>query len=106
MAMTVTVTATCDLPNGDRLVRGTATFDSSYATGGEVMDLSTQLSGSPTVLLSGDDGYVPQHDRGTAAAGQVLAYEAGVDAAALDEVAATTDLSAVICPFVAIGTPA
>ncbi len=104
MAVTITVQHSCELPNGARQIDGTVTFDSSYPAGGEVFDISAYLSGSPNVRCSGDDGYEIQHDRGTAAAGKLLAYEAGADTAPLDEVTATTDLSAVICYFQAVGT--
>jgi len=107
VALTISATHSTELPSGARQVAFTVTFDSSYPTGGEVFDVSTWFSGSPHVNPGGgDDGYVIQHDRGTAAAGVLLAYEAGADGAALDEVANTTDLSAVICHVVVIGTPA
>ena len=90
MATTVSVTSVCELPNGERMIRGTGTLDASYAAGGEVIDLSTWFTGSPTVLVGGDDGYEVQHDRGTAAAGKLVAYEAGADAAALAEAFVST----------------
>ena len=103
MAVTISVSSACELGNGERLIRGTITFDSSYPTGGETVDLSTYLSGSPTVILNGSGGYVAQHDQGTAAAGKVLLYEAGADAAALDEFGNAGDASAIVCPFIAQG---
>jgi hypothetical protein len=103
MAVTIDVTSGCELGSGERMIRGSITFDSSYPTGGETVDLSTYLSGSPTVIVNGLGGYVAQHDGGTAAAGKVLLYEAGADAAALDEFGNAADASAIVCPFVAIG---
>jgi hypothetical protein len=84
MAMTVSNVVVSALPGGRVLVAGNATGDTSYATGGETMDLSSYLltGSTPIIVLCGDDGYVPQSDRGTAAANLVLVYEAGADAAA------------------------
>lgn len=85
-----------------KIVTGNIAFDSSYPTGGEALDLSAKL---PTkvaaVLFDGMGGYVPQYDYANK---KVLMYEAGADGAALDEVADTTDLSALTTVrFVAIG---
>jgi hypothetical protein len=70
------------------------TLDASYPTGGEAVAFATALSwDSLTAVLSlhssSANGYVPQWD-----GSNILMYEAGADAAALDEVADTTDLSA------------
>ena len=107
MAITIAAANSCELPNGSRQVIFTVTFDNSYAAGpGEVFDVSAWFSGSPDVNPGGgDDGYVIQHDRGTAAAGVLIVYEAGADGAALDEVAGTTDLSALIAKVTVTGTP-
>ena len=109
MAITISVTQSTNLPGGFRLISGTVTFDDSYPTGGETMDLSSYLlsTSSPTVIINGDDGYVIQHDRGTAAAGKLIAYGTGsANKAALTQQDATTNLSTVICPFTAIGQAA
>lgn len=105
MAITLSSVNVSPLGSGLVVVCGLATFDSSYAgSGGEVMDLSAYFDGSPIVIANGDDGYVVQHNRGTAAAGKLIAYLQDTDGGPLIEVTATTDLSAVICPFVAFGT--
>jgi hypothetical protein len=70
------------------------TLDSSYPAGGEAVDFVAALGwNSLTAVLSlqssSANGYVPQWD-----GAEIWMYEAGADAAALDEVAATTDLSA------------
>jgi len=70
------------------------TLDSSYPTGGEVVDFASVLSWDVTAVVislqsSSANGYVPQYD-GT----EILMYEAGAAAAPLDEVGNTTDLSA------------
>jgi hypothetical protein len=72
------------------------TFDASYPTGGEAADFTSlaPFSAVDCVLVHGSDsanGYVPQWD---AANSKLMMYEAGADAAALDEVADMTDLSA------------
>lgn len=103
MAMTVSGVTTSALPGGYVLVAGKATGSNVYLTGGETMDISAYVGGSPIVVMGGDDGYVAQHNRGTSAAGKVLLYEAGADAAALDEFANAGDASDVICTFMAIG---
>lgn len=82
-------------PGGDRIRMMVVSidFDNSYPTGGEALD----LSGDFPILLGvftdgGKAGYVPQYDYANK---KILMYEAGADAAALDEVADTTDLSAI-----------
>ena len=108
MAVTIAVTDSNDQTNGARRICGTITFDASYPTGGEVCDFSSYLA----ELLDGNlqlgckgSGYVPQHDGGSVSAGKVLLYEAGADAAALDEVANTTDVSNIVAWFNAVGKP-
>ena len=108
MAVTISSVVETPLPGGQKMIHGLVTFDSSYPTGGETFDLSsyflsTATSATFTVVPGGDDGYVCQHDRGTVSAGKLLLYEAGADAAALDEVGNASDMSSVICPFIAIG---
>lgn len=104
MAVTIAYTSSCERNDGLREIRGTVTFDASYPTGGETFNISAKLSGSPKVDCEGDGGYVAMHDGGTAAAGKIEMYEAGADAAALDEVANTTDLSNIVITFCAVGT--
>jgi hypothetical protein len=78
------------------------TFDSSYAAGGEALTATTL--GFETVALviaqAEDSGYVAQYDYTNS---KLALYEAGADAAALDEVAATTDVSAVIVRCLVLG---
>ena len=105
MGLTVSITARGYFPSGEAYVRGTATFDTLYATGGETLDLSSYMSGSayPTVLCIGDDGYVPVHNRGTATAGKIMLYRGGVANAVLSQAAANTNGAAVVIGFLAIG---
>jgi len=80
------------------------TLDSSYLTDGEDMDFTD--SGVFTTIdfvkveSATFNGYVPQYDLATAS---ILMYEAGADAAALDQVAGTTDLSAEIILCTVVG---
>ena len=107
MSLTIALVSSSEMPNGHRQATFIFTFDASYPAGGEVRDISSWFSGSPDLVgQGGDDGYVIQDDRGTAALGKVLAFEAGADAAALDEVTATTDLSAVIVKATYVGVAA
>jgi hypothetical protein len=81
------------------------TLDSSYPTGGEAIDFPAalgwnSLTGLVSVNSTSATGYVPQWDSGNA---KMLMYEAGADAAALDEVANTTDLSAETMTCLVIG---
>ena len=73
----------------------------TYATNGVAMDLSKQL---PTkvhcVLVDGNGGYVGQYDY---AAKKLKVYEAGADAAPLDEVGDEANLAAIDMRFVAVG---
>jgi hypothetical protein len=80
---------------GNRLtVNLKLTFASTYATGGEALDLTTYVPNVENVNIEGSDGYVFSYDRTN---GKVLAWEAGADSAALDQVSgsfsATTYLS-------------
>jgi hypothetical protein len=82
------------------------TLDSSYPTGGEALDFTSLSDFSAVDLVvplnsSSANGYVPQWD---AANSKLLMYEAGADAAALDEVADTTDLSAETIVVMVFGT--
>lgn len=85
------------------LCGGTITLDSSYATGGEVIDAAGD--GYESMMLGGDDGYVLKFIRSTQA---VQAWRIGAldgnaaSAQALTEVASTTDLSAVVSDYWAI----
>ena len=86
------------------MVTGKITFDSSYPTGGEALDLSKHMPNEiEFISFESDDGYIFQYDRTNK---KILAYyfdyNAGADGAAI-EVANTTDLSAVVIRFFAVG---
>lgn len=105
MSVTIAVTKSVELPNGERLIAGTMTPDSSWLAAGEVFDLSSYLSGSPLVIME-STAVTYKHDKGTASAGKILAYYADYDAGAdgiLIAVADATDISAQVANFIAIG---
>jgi hypothetical protein len=107
MAATISNASFTPLPGGQGLLSGFATLSNVYLTGGEVLDLSSYFSSTsyPVVTLNGDDGYTVKHDRGTAAAGKIMAYkpDAATSNSVMTQVANAADLSAVICPFTAMG---
>ncbi len=87
------------LGNGEVVQRAKVDFDSSYVADG--YDLDTLIlaaipvaSGYYTVSVTSytAEGYVPQWDQANT---KLKLFEAGADAAALDEVTAATDVSAV-----------
>ena len=109
------VTKKTVLPGGELMLRGIATMSSSYAAGGDALKLSNYLTSttSPTVVPCSADGYVVEHDQGTAAAGKLIAYfnvlnstttNGSAQNAALYQVQTGKDLDAVNVVFVAIGT--
>lgn len=87
---------------GSRFIIKRIQFDSSYPTGGESLTAGDLGFKSLHVILchGEDSGYVPQYDYTNS---KMAVYEAGADAAALDEVADTTDLSAFYIRVVAYG---
>ena len=106
MALTVTDPGNASdmtgVPGNYKYVIKTCTFDSSYATGGEALTATTLgLEQIHIIVLSMENsGYVPQYDYTNS---NIALYEAGADAAILDEVANTTDVSAVKVRVLAFG---
>ena len=97
---------------GAHVIGGTLLMDGSYATGGEAMNLATHLhnSSTPTVVISAADGYMLEHDCGTANAGKVVARYSNGNALngasfliPLVEVAGSTNLYNINTTFIAIG---
>lgn len=95
-----------EVVGSQRVIRGTITFDASYPTGGESFTPAsvglTQLN-RLNVFPSGP--YVPAWNRSTSAP-LVLVYMGDNNNASdgpLIQVADTTDLSAVVVPFEAVG---
>ena len=96
MALTLTVPGNASdvagVPGNNKYVIKTATFDASYDTGGEEL--------TATTLSVENSGYVAQYDYTNS---KIVLYEAGADAAILDEVADTTNVSAVVVRVLAFG---
>ncbi len=90
-------------PAGQAELLCNGAFDTSYPTGGEVFDVSTWFDTVDSVIaipsdlaaegLVGDRMFA--HDRGTAAAGLVLAYDEDNTSGIYAQVADMTDLAAV-----------
>jgi hypothetical protein len=74
------------------------TFDSSYASGGEALTATTLGFGTVALVIAQAD--VAQYDYTNS---KLALYEAGADSAALDEVTATTDVSAVVVRCLVMG---
>ena len=106
MALTITTPGNAmdvaGVPGNNKYVIKRIQFDSSYATGGESLT-ATQLGFENLHIIiceAEDSGYVAQYDY----SGEKLAlYEAGADAAALDEVADTTNVSTLYVRILAFG---
>lgn len=106
MALSYSLDGPVQYEGTKRVVRGTITFDSSYPTGGEAVTVaSLGLVKLEDLTLSGDDGYVLRWNR-SASSPLILAYMGDNNNASdgpLIEVANTTDLSAVVTRFTAVG---
>lgn len=106
MALTYAALSTSTVP-GDRKVRvGTLTFDSSYPTGGEAVTIaSLGLTTLEAIIVNASGGYNAVWDRSVTAP-KILVYvgdnDAGADGPGA-QVANTTDLSAVVVTYLAIG---
>ena len=109
--MAITITTPSGAHVGAAIHGGTASkftikriqFDSSYPTGGESVT-SGDLGFKDIHMVVCDtesSGYVAQYDYTNS---KIEMWEAGADGAALDEVASTTDLSAVYVRVLAYGT--
>lgn len=89
MALSVTIRQVSNRPvrmgmhGGQGVLTGYFTTDTSYPTGGWELDFSSYFEVVEDVHVGGFGGYVLQYDYTNK---KVFAYEAGVDAAALDEV--------------------
>jgi hypothetical protein len=102
VALTVSA-GTVGYEGNKKVWRGTVTFDSSYATGGETFSPTSQgFVTVDQVEVFPSVGYVPEYITST---GKILArwVDTTVDGAALAEVASTTDLSAVVFPVTVRG---
>jgi len=106
MALTITVPGNASdmagVPGNNKYVIKRIKFDSSYATNGESLTATTLgLESLHVMFISMEkSGYVAQYDYANE---KVVLYEAGADGAILDEVANTTDVSAVYVRILAFG---
>ncbi len=76
------------------LIAGTFAHVGTYATNGDLFTLAALgLEKLDTMIVSGDGGYVPQVDLTNK---KILEFEAGADAAPLDEVTNATDLTTAV----------
>lgn len=101
MALTFTTTRT-NYMGDQKVVYGTVTFDSSYATGGEALD-ETQIGLHRLDFINfnqGEDGYVVHWDKANE---KLMLFESGTASAGLDEQDSTNDMSAVVVEFQAFG---
>jgi len=104
------LTKSYDLPRAERISRnvgivtGKISFDSSYPTGGESLDLTDRLQTVLAVFIENKSGYIFEYDYTNK---KVKAYYGNYDQTsdgALTEVANTTDLSSITnVRFVAYG---
>lgn len=103
MGATTLTVGSHELSGRLRMTQGTGLMSSSYATGGD--SFTARALGLRTVtrlvVNNTEGGYMlaPNTDNLT-----ILAYEAGADGNSLDQVGATSDLSAEAFDWVAYGT--
>lgn len=102
MALTIATTKR-ELSGRQRVVEGTATFDSSYATGGESFAPSSigLVAIDRIFFEQGEDGYLFFWD---SANEKIKIFESGTASAALDEQDSAADMSGVVVRFRAYGT--
>ena len=105
MAASSSITWASEVPGSRREVRGTITFDSSYATNGEAVTLAQLgLTRLDWLTVNTTDGHVPAWDGSTSTPKVKLFWvDTTVDGAPLAEVPSTTDVSAVVVRFHAVG---
>jgi len=105
MAASSSITWASEVPGSRREVRGTITFDSSYATGGEAVTLTQLgLTRLDWLTVNTTDGHVPAWDGSTSTPKVKLFWvDTTTDGAPLAEVPSTTDVSAVVVRFHAVG---
>tara|TARA_R100000231_G_scaffold88704_3_gene67161 strand:- start:626 stop:937 length:312 start_codon:yes stop_codon:yes gene_type:complete len=93
MALTVEQLGRTNVTGNRLTVALKVTFDASYPTGGEALDLTAYVSNIETVHVEVSGGFVFQYDRTNK---KLKAFEAGGDGDALDEVDNATNLSTVV----------
>lgn len=106
MPASVSLVTGPEVPGNRRFVTADVTFDSSYATGGEGISLSSLgLTRLDFMWVSPDDGYVAQWD-GSLTAPKIKLYregDPGVTGGPLSEVGNATNVSTVTVKVFAFG---
>lgn len=105
MAASVSVVTGPEVPGNRKFVTADVTFDSSYATGGEAISVSSLgLTRLDFMWVSADDGYLPQWD-GSLTAPKIKLFwvDPNVNPQALQEVTATENVSSVVVKVFAFG---
>lgn len=108
------VSSETPLPGGEKLIRGKLNLASSYTANGDPLNLSNFFlsTGSPTVVCAGADGYIVEHNQGTAAGGTLVCYQNVMNTttvntaaanSALYEVHSAANLATVNVVFFAVG---
>lgn len=105
MAASVSVVTGPEVPGNRKFVTANVTFDSSYPTGGEAISVaSLGLNRLDFMWAVTQDGFVPSWDGSTLSPKIKLFWvDTTTDGAALAEVPATTDASAVVVKVFAFG---
>ena len=93
MALTVEQLGRTNVTGNRLTVALKVTFDDSYPTNGEALDLTAYVSNIETVHVEVSGGFVFQYDRTNK---KLKVFEAGADGDALDEVDNATNLSSVV----------
>ena len=83
MALTVEQLGRTNVTGNRLTVALKITFDNSYPTGGEALDLTAYVSNIETVHVENMDGYFLEYDRTNK---KVLVFESGADGSNNDEV--------------------
>lgn len=105
MPASVSVVTGPEVPGNRKFVTADVTFDSSYATGGEAISVSSLgLTRLDFMWVSVGAGYVPQWD-GSLTEPKIKLYwvDTTTDGAPMAEVASTTDVSSVVVKVFAFG---
>src|SRR4051812_13652486 len=99
MATTLTEAKAIPIGQGQALCFGTLLFDSSYPTGGEVIDATGDLGYSDFWITGTSSGYLASWAPSTQA---LIMYQQSAATSALTQVPNATDLSAVTVHYGAI----
>lgn len=106
MSLTITKKLVSPLIAGWGIGAFEVTFDSSYPTGGETLDLSDYFSSAETPIVAVSpqtSGYHLCHDGGTVAAGKILVVGTGAAEKGVGtQVDNATNLSTLVCDVIVL----